>query len=123
MDQLDIKDKAADVANFSNSEYSFENKIEIVDDIANLKKGLRSKDNRVSRPILTKFELSRIIGYRAEQLNQNCEALVDTKNMVSTLEIAKKELNLGKLPNIIRRELPDGTIEEWKVNELSLPKE
>ena len=123
MDQVDIKDKAADVANFSNSEYSFENKIEIVDDIANLKKGLRSKDNRVSRPILTKFELSRIIGYRAEQLNQNCEALVDTKNMVSTLEIAKKELNLGKLPNIIRRELPDGTIEEWKVNELSLPKE
>jgi DNA-directed RNA polymerase subunit K/omega len=123
MNQEDIKDKAANVANFSNSDYSFENKIEIVDDIANLKNGLRSNDNRISRPILTKFELSRIIGYRAQQLNQNCEALVDTKNMVSTLEIAKKELKLGKLPNIIRRELPDGTIEEWKVNELSLPKE
>ena len=123
MNQEDIKDKAANVANFSNSDYSFENKIEIVDDIANLKNGLRTNDNRISRPILTKFELSRIIGYRAQQLNQNCEALVDTKNMVSTLEIAKKELKLGKLPNIIRRELPDGTIEEWKVNELSLPKE
>ena len=43
--------------------------------------------------------------------------------MSSTLEIAKKELFLGKNPNIIRRYLPDSTFEEWKVNELSFPKE
>jgi DNA-directed RNA polymerase subunit K/omega len=121
MEQEDITNTAANVANFSNSEYSFENKIEIVDDILNASKGLRK--NRITRPILTKFEISRIVGYRAQQLNARCPALINTKNMSSTLEIAKKELFLGKNPNIIRRYLPNGTFEEWKVNELSFPKE
>ena len=116
-----IVDTAANVANYSNSEFSFENKIEIVDDILNSKNGLQK--DKVTRPILTKFEIARIIGYRAEQLNNNSPALVNTKNMTSTLQIAKKELNEGKNPNIIRRYLPNGTFEEWKVNELSLPKE
>ena len=39
MDQEDITNTAANVANFSSSEYSFKNKIEIVDDILNASKG------------------------------------------------------------------------------------
>ena len=121
MDQEDITDTAANLANLSNSEYSFKNKIEIVNDILNDTKGLRKI--RITRNILTKFEIARIVGYRAQQLNEGCPPLIETKNMSSTLEIAKKELFLGKNPNIIRRNLPDGTYEEHKVNEFSFPKE
>lgn len=34
--------------------------------------------------------------------------------------IAEKELAQRKIPFIIRRYLPDGTAEDWRVNELNI---
>ena len=36
------------------------------------------------------------------------------------LEIAMKELRAGKIPFTIRRYLPDGSFEDWKVSELTV---
>ena len=48
----------------------------------------------------------------------NAPIMVEIKNETDPLEIAKKELKVGKIPMIIRRYLPDGTFEDWQVEEL-----
>jgi len=76
------------------------------------------KKNRKSIPFLTKYEKSRIIGIRAQQLSQNMPSLVDTTGLNNPIEIALKELKEQKLPFIIRRNMPNGTYEDWRVDEL-----
>lgn len=72
-----------------------------------------------SKPFLTKFERSKILGVRAEQLTNNniipCVELNGTENVI---DIAEKELEQRKIPLIIRRYFPNETYEDWKLNEL-----
>ena len=70
-------------------------------------------------PFLTKFEKARIIGLRAKQINNGCEPFVDVPpNMLEGLTIAEKELQEKNIPFIIRRPLPNGASEYWKVSDL-----
>ncbi len=75
-------------------------------------------DQRKTIPRLTKFERARILGVRAKQLSMNSPVLVDTENLTDHLKIAKKELDEGKMPLIIRRFLPNKTYEDWRIREL-----
>lgn len=70
---------------------------------------------------MTIFEKAKIIGIRAEQLNENAPAFVDTAGMIDCIAIAKKELEQKRLPFIIRRTLPDGTHEDWKISDMLIP--
>ena len=81
---------------------------------------IKDSENRKSIPFLKKFEKSRIIGIRAQQLSQNMPALVDISDCTTPVEIALKELKEGKLPFIIRREMPNGSYEDWRVDELKI---
>ena len=75
--------------------------------------------NKKSKPFLTKFEKSKILGVRAEQLtNNNIIPGVELNGTESVIEIAEKELEQRKIPLIIRRYFPNGTYEDWKLNEL-----
>jgi len=68
---------------------------------------------------MTKYEKARIIGTRAVQISRNSPVLVDLgKDDIDPILIAEKELNEKKIPFVIRRYLPDGTFEDWRVNEL-----
>jgi DNA-directed RNA polymerase I, II, and III subunit RPABC2 len=44
--------------------------------------------------------------------------MVEHDKEIDPLKIATKELIAGKVPFIIRRRLPNGTFEDWAVNEL-----
>jgi DNA-directed RNA polymerase I, II, and III subunit RPABC2 len=44
--------------------------------------------------------------------------MVEPGNDTDPLVIAEKELREKKIPFIIRRYLPDGSYEDWKVDEL-----
>jgi DNA-directed RNA polymerase I, II, and III subunit RPABC2 len=68
-------------------------------------------------PFFTKYELSRVLGLRAKQINAGAHVFVETDS-VDGYEIACKELKEKKLPFIIRRRLPDQTFEYWNANEL-----
>lgn len=57
---------------------------------------------------LTSFEIAHIVGVRATQLSEGAEPAVDIGNLIDPVEIAKKELNMGKLPFTIIRTLPIG---------------
>jgi DNA-directed RNA polymerase subunit K/omega len=59
-------------------------------------------------PTLTKYEIARALGARATQISRNAKIMVDPKGETDPLEIAKMELEQGKLPIIIVRTLPSG---------------
>jgi len=78
------------------------------------------KKNKVTKktvPFLNKFEKARIIGVRKQQLSNGAEPKVNTTNLKSINEIVEEELKQRKIPLIIRRKLPNGVYEDWKLDE------
>ena len=78
------------------------------------------KATRITTPYLTKYEKARILGTRALQISMGAPVMVEMVGETDPLEIALKELRERKIPMIIRRFLPDGTFEDWKVSELKM---
>jgi DNA-directed RNA polymerase I, II, and III subunit RPABC2 len=76
--------------------------------------------DRITRPVLTKYEKTLILGQRAQQILKGSNILVNIEKLKNRnpLEIARLELSKGVIPFIIRRPLPNGQYEDWKVNEL-----
>lgn len=70
---------------------------------------------------MTIYEKAHIIGVRASQLSDDAPPFVDIENMTDCIQIANKELEERKLPFIIRRILPDGSYEDWPIDELLIP--
>lgn len=69
---------------------------------------------------LTKFELARVVGTRAMQIRGSGRALVPILDGdTDPVEIAWRELRAKKINFVIRRKLPDGTHEDWRVDEMS----
>ena len=72
-------------------------------------------------PFLTKYEKARILGVRAKQLNNGADPFITiATNIIEGYIIAEMELKERKLPFIIRRPLPSGGSEYWKVEDLEL---
>uniref|UniRef100_A0A7S2E4M0 Uncharacterized protein n=1 Tax=Helicotheca tamesis TaxID=374047 RepID=A0A7S2E4M0_9STRA len=77
-----------------------------------------SRAERVTTKYLTKYERARVLGTRALQISMNAPVMVDLDGETDPLKIAMKELRERKIPIIIRRYLPDGSHEDWKIDEL-----
>ncbi|EKE41265.1 RNA polymerases K / 14 to 18 kDa subunit domain containing protein [Entamoeba nuttalli P19] len=75
-------------------------------------------DDRTTTRFMTKYEKARVLGTRALQISMNAPVFVPLNGMTDALEIAMAELKAGKIPFIIRRRLPNGSFEDWKVSEL-----
>lgn len=73
---------------------------------------------RITTRYLTKYERARVLGTRALQISMNAPVMVDLDGETDPLRIAEKELRERKIPIIIRRYLPDGSHEDWGVDEL-----
>ncbi len=73
---------------------------------------------RTTTRYLTKYERARVLGTRALQLSLNAPPMVELEGETDPLQIASKELREGKIPLIIRRFLPDGSFEDWALDEL-----
>ena len=76
------------------------------------------KNERITTPFMTKYERARILGTRALQISMNAPVLVDIEGETDPLQIAMKELSAKKIPLVVRRYLPDGSYEDWSVEEL-----
>ena len=77
-----------------------------------------SAAQRITTKYLTKYEKARVLGTRALQISMNAPVMVDLDGETDPLKIAEKELRERKIPIIIRRYLPDGSHEDWAVDEL-----
>ena len=74
-----------------------------------------------SLPILTKYERAKLLGIRANQINNGCAVFVQTSESdIDGYLIAERELLEKKIPFIIKRPLPSGKNEFWNVNDLEL---
>lgn len=97
--------------------------VENHDDVIDFKEtysDMIKKNDRRTIPFLTKYEKARVVGKRAMQISKGAPPLVEVGNLENPIDIALKELKEGKIPYIIRRPLPNGTFEDWRVDELRI---
>ena len=64
---------------------------------------------------ITKFEMTKLLGIRAEQLSKGAIPKVDTTGLVDPLKIAFKEIEEGVIPLKIKRTLPNGRVFEISI--------
>ena len=95
------------------------------DEIEAMTKVVRNSDSIIidklhrTIPFLTKYEKARILGQRAKQINSGAYPLISVpENVIDGLIIAELELTQKRIPFIIRRPLPNGGSEYWKVKDL-----
>jgi DNA-directed RNA polymerase I, II, and III subunit RPABC2 len=72
-------------------------------------------------PYLTKYEKTRVLGLRTKQINSGAPIFVeDDPTILDGYLIAEKELMERKIPFIIRRPMPGGGSEYWKLSDLDI---
>ena len=80
---------------------------------------IKEKKEKITTRYLTKYEKARIIGSRALQISKNAPIFVEIEpGEWDPIKIAEKELVERKIPFVIRRFLPDGNYEDWRVEDL-----
>lgn len=83
------------------------------------KKGIIIDPLHQTIPILTRYEKAKILGLRAKQINHGSKPFVEiTRDIIDGHTIAHMELTQNKIPFIIRRPMPNGGSEYWKINDL-----
>lgn len=72
-----------------------------------------------SQPFMSVFERTKILGFRTNQLAQGARPyIVVPEHVTSTLEIARMELDQRRLPYILKRPMPNGTFEYWRLSDM-----
>ena len=72
-------------------------------------------------PIMTKYEKTRVLGQRAKQINEGAQPFIKIDStVIDGYLIAVKELEQKKTPFIIRRPLPNGGSEYWRIQDLEI---
>ena len=72
-------------------------------------------------PILSKFEKTRVLGLRAKQINEGAKPFVEmNQSNYDGYIIACQELAEKKIPFIIRRPMPNGSSEYWRLKDLEI---
>lgn len=96
-------------------------------EVAALARVIRNADGVIvdamhkTMPFLTKYEKTRILGQRAKQLNQGAQPMIPVdKKIIDGYLIAQLELQQKALPFIIRRPLPSGKSEYWRLADLEI---
>jgi len=75
----------------------------------------------VTYPFLTMYERTKVLSLRASQLAHGSGPFIDVPEYLTDVyEVAKAELEAKRLPYIMKRPLPDGTYEYWRLADLML---
>ena len=72
-------------------------------------------------PFLTLYEKTKVLSLRASQLAHGAPPFIDVPDYLTDVyEISKAELEAKRLPFILKRPLPDGKFEYWRLADLML---
>ena len=83
------------------------------------KKGIIIDPLHKTLPFLTRYEKAKILGLRAKQINHGSKPFIEIpRDVIDGHTIAYMELTQNSIPFIIRRPLPNGGSEYWKVSDL-----
>jgi len=81
--------------------------------------GDKADSNHRTYPFLTNFEKTKIIGLRANQISKGSVPFVSVpKHITDVRDIARLELEQKRLPFIVKRPLPNGQFEYWRLTDL-----
>ena len=76
-------------------------------------------NTKKSSRYITKYEKTKLIGIRAQQLASGANPYVEVPKHITDVEkIAELEYELKRIPLIIQRNMPNNTTEYWKLDEL-----
>lgn len=114
-EDYDINDYEEEEDTFIEDEEPDVNETNIISYDEMVEKSKNKKKKTV--PFLNKFEKARLIGVRIQQLSSGSEPKISTAGLNSIIEIVEEELKQRKIPLIIKRNLPNGESEEWKLEE------
>ena len=120
-DEVDIADATVEAGPKPSSETQIllQHHPEIWVDYADTIQQKLDKKERVCYPFLTQFEKTKVLSFRASQLAQGSKPYIAVPDDVTDVyTIAKMELKERRLPFIIKRPLPDGDYEYWRITEL-----
>lgn len=97
------------------------------EEINNLSKVTRNQDGEIidplhrTLPFITKYEKARVIGERSKQINAGAKPMIPVEpNIIDGYLIALKEFQEKRTPFIIKRPLPNGGCEYWKLSDLEV---
>jgi DNA-directed RNA polymerase subunit K/omega len=81
--------------------------------------GEKADSNHRTYPFLTNYEKTKIIGLRANQISKGSAPFIAVpKHITDVRDIARLELEQKRLPFIIKRPLPNGQFEYWRLADL-----
>jgi DNA-directed RNA polymerase subunit K/omega len=93
----------------------------VIDYIETVVPKLTAKGTHKTYPFITLYEKTKIIGLRANQLSKGARPYIPVPDHVSNVrEIARMELEQKRLPFIIKRPLPNGKYEYWRLADLMI---
>lgn len=79
---------------------------------------------KISKPIMTKYEFNQVISLRTNQLSLGGEPFIKIEDAIRTnmdfRKIALEEMRQGKLPYIVKRQLPNGKCEYFRLSDLNI---
>ena len=97
------------------------------DEVAALARVVRNEHGEIidplhrTLPFITKYEKARCIGERTQQINAGAKIFVTVdESMIDSYLIALKEFEAKKIPFIIKRPLPNGGVEYWRLKDLEI---
>jgi len=97
------------------------------EEINNLSVAVRNEDGDIidplhkTLPFITKYEKARVIGERAKQINAGASPMIPVEpSIIDGYLIALKEFEEKKIPFIIKRPIPNGGCEYWKLSDLEI---
>ncbi len=98
-----------------------ENEIKLMSTVVRNGEGRIIDNLHRSIPFVTKYEKARIIGERTRQLNSGAiPFIVVGSDIIDGYLIAVEEFNKKKIPFIVKRPLPSGKCEYWKLSDLEI---
>ncbi len=72
-------------------------------------------------PFITRYEKARILGERAKQINAGAKPFVEVDvSVIDGYLIALSEFEQKKIPFIVKRPMPNGGCEYWKLSDLEI---
>ncbi len=75
----------------------------------------------VTYPFLTLYEKTKVLAQRGGELARGARPYIEVPDYLTDVyEIAKAELEAKRIPYILKRPLPDGTYEYWRLADLMI---
>ena len=77
--------------------------------------------NHMTYPYLTLYERTKVLSLRASQLARGAPPFIDVPEYLTDVyEVARAELEAKRLPYILKRPLPNGESEYWRLADLMI---